>query len=152
MPKNGGSDCQASYAYNICRGTEVLIAPWQVDPSINQLKKSSKKSTYFLLLHRVGKDVSKSVSNITTSRFYLNWYSWLSYLWKWSKMPPKFVVFCRFGAQKAKITYKSIKQNVFVFKNCIFRGVDHFFSPKDTRDMTYSHAKRLRNHRILTKC
>ena len=115
-------------------------------------KKSSKKSTYFLLLHRVGKDVSKSVSNITTSRFYLNWYSWLSYLWKWSKMPPKFVVFCRFGAQKAKISYKSIKQNVFVFKNCIFRGVDHFFSPKDTRDMTYFHAKKLRNHRILTKC
>ena len=65
-------------------------------------KKSSKKSTYFLLLHRVGKDVSKSVSNITTSRFYLNWYSWSSYLWKWSKMPPKFVVFAVLEHKKRK--------------------------------------------------
>ena len=35
-------------------------------------KKFSKKTTHFLLLHMVRKDVSRLVSNITTSRFYLN--------------------------------------------------------------------------------
>ena len=113
----------------------------QVDPSINQLKKKVPRNplTFYCSIG-LGRTSPSQFQILQRAVFILIDILDCHTCENGEKCPQNLSLFAVLQHKKAKIAYKTIKQNVFVFKNCIFRGVGHFFSPKNTRHMIYFYA------------